>query len=454
MASTEPDNVAADADSGAGALPELPAKDKPCADEEDTKTPALDAGACTDAVGVSADTTGAGAPIEQGDAEEAAGSAVADAANGPGGAEDAGGCAAVAELKPEVAAEDDDMPPLTAPAASSAETAAGVGSSQTACDAKPQGDEACASGSSGDVDEAGARAASSEQNGSKAAAAGSESAVAGSKAAGPKPKPPPAKAAGGVKVGAWKGPNPAVPKAKPKAEGGLGFGVDSASGGLPTTHSKPQALGPPGGVAGIAEVAAKASGPKPSAGEQKDPNEDLPPAKSTYKQGGLRTTVNTPECLVSEADVEEPLEPEQYMFYAQQYAALAQQYAAYAQYCAQFAPQAAAAQAAASGSGPSASGASSSSSGAPASSQSGGVAVSAPASSSQEQGQAQPKQMPIMVTPYRHNWLISGAHKEGGAGWMENLKEDMKKSVKKLSTYVGASRACPSTPNNEQCKQM
>jgi len=78
--------------------------------------------------------------------------------------------------------------------------------------------------------------------------------------------------------------------------------------------------------------------------------EDLPPAKAVHKEGRLRTTVNTPETLVTEADVEEPLQAEQYMYYAQQYAALAQQYAAYAQYCAQFAPQVAAAQAAAQGS--------------------------------------------------------------------------------------------------------
>merc|ERR1719482_723409 len=89
--------------------------------------------------------------------------------------------------------------------------------------------------------------------------------------------------------------------------------------------------------------------PAPAKAAPEINKEDLPPAKSDFKEGRLRTTVNTPECLVSEADVEAPLEPEQYMYYAQQYAALAQQYAAYAQYCAQFAPQAAAAQAAANG---------------------------------------------------------------------------------------------------------
>merc|ERR1719183_2893887 len=114
------------------------------------------------------------------------------------------------------------------------------------------------------------------------------------------------------------------------------MGIGSQSSHLPTTTSPPQALGPP-----MQMVPAKASAPEIN-------KEDLPPAKSTFKAGGLRTTVNTPETLATEADTEAPLEPEQYMYYAQQYAALAQQYAAYAQYCAQFAPQAAAAQAAAS----------------------------------------------------------------------------------------------------------
>merc|ERR1719445_1472938 len=93
--------------------------------------------------------------------------------------------------------------------------------------------------------------------------------------------------------------------------------------------------GMPPGVPG-----SSGSGSSPSvAADKQDEVVKLPPAKSTYKEGRLRTTVNTPEALVNEADVDAPLEPEQYMYYAQQYAALAQQYAAYAQYCAQFAPQ-------------------------------------------------------------------------------------------------------------------
>merc|ERR1719440_1980220 len=152
------------------------------------------------------------------------------------------------------------------------------------------------------------------------------------------------------------------------------------------TTSPPQAFGPPGGAP---QMAAPKAAPEIN-------KEDLPPPKSSFKQGGLRTTVNTPETLVTEAEVEAPLEPEQYMYYAQQYAALAQQYAAYAQYCAQFAPQAAAAQAAAAGGAPPGAASSSSAGGPPApangavaSTQGGGAA-----SSQGQQAQAQPKAAP------------------------------------------------------------
>merc|ERR1712167_526455 len=155
-----------------------------------------------------------------------------------------------------------------------------------------------------------------------------------------------------------------------------------------------------------------------------------------FKTGGLRTTVNTPETLATEADTEAPLEPEQYMYYAQQYAALAQQYAAYAQYCAQFAPQAAAAQAAAGGS----PGTSSSSSAGPPPPSAIATSSQGSGAASSSQAQAQPKANPIMITPYRHNWLISGAHKDGQGAWLEGLKGDVKKSIKKLSTYVGGCR--------------
>lgn len=168
--------------------------------------------------------------------------------------------------------------------------------------------------------------------------------------------------------------------------------------------------------------------------------QQLPPARATYREGRLRTTVNTPETLVTEADMEEVLEPEQYMYYAQQYATLAQQYAAYAQYCAQFAPQAAG------GGGASCPG--------PAA---GSGAVS-PAEQGSSAAQQAPKNTPIMVTPYRHNWLISGAHRGGGGdgAWLSGLKSDVKKSVAVLQRYVGGCRSCtPGTDDAaQQCKQM
>jgi hypothetical protein len=192
---------------------------------------------------------------------------------------------------------------------------------------------------------------------------------------------------------------------------------------------------------------------KPSAPEIN--KEDLPPAKAVHKEGRLRTTVNTPETLVTEADVEEPLQAEQYMYYAQQYAALAQQYAAYAQYCAQFAPQVAAAQAAAQGSDSgSATGAAPSSSGVPATASSAVATTSQGGATSSQGAAAQPKANPIMITPYRHNWLISGSHSGGKEGaWLEGLKGDMKKSVQKLGNYVGGCRACPA-PAGQQCRTM
>merc|ERR1712232_1095591 len=46
-----------------------------------------------------------------------------------------------------------------------------------------------------------------------------------------------------------------------------------------------------------------------------------------------------------------------------------------------------------------------------------------------EKGETQQKNVPIMVTPYRHNWLISGSHRDGREGaWLESLKGDITKS--------------------------
>jgi len=338
---------------------------------------------------------------------------------GPGGgAEDAGGFSKTEAS--ESAEVGNGTPSLTAAIAPSAETATGAPSVEVSLEeGSPTPPEAA-----------------SQPDGSEpAAVSGSSDAAGGStqptgEAPGPALTKPVAKARGGVPVGAWKGP-PAVAKSKAKPEGGLGFGTSEGS-SLPRTTSPPQTLGPPQAPGTAMQVATPTRVP-----EVKD--EDVPPAKSKFKSGGLRTTVNTPKALVEEADVEEEMQAEQYMYHAQQYAALAQQYAAYAQYCAQFAPQVAAAQAAAAGSSP---GASSSSSGGPppqamvASSQSSGAA----SSSSQEKAPAQPKSQPIMITPYRHNWLIAGG--KDGKSWVSNIKDDMDKTVKKLGASLSG-RSCP-----------
>mmetsp|Transcript_13043 Transcript_13043/g.30998 ORF Transcript_13043/g.30998 Transcript_13043/m.30998 type:complete len:370 (-) Transcript_13043:100-1209(-) len=169
----------------------------------------------------------------------------------------------------------------------------------------------------------------------------------------------------------------------------------------------------------------------------------VPEAKSTYREGGLRTTVNTPETLVTEVEAEEVIEPEHYMYYAQQYAALAQQYAAYAQYCAQFAPQAQPAAAGAE--------AHSQGQGAPTATPGNKTAVTpAPQQQQQQQQQAQQKNTPIMVTPYRHNWLISGSHRGNQEGaWYDAIKGDILKTFGVVSRFVGGCRACAPVPWQE-----
>lgn len=203
----------------------------------------------------------------------------------------------------------------------------------------------------------------------------------------------------------------------------------------PAANRRP--AGVPVGTKGMGKSAAKGKDCKDGKGpEGGKPKTDVvvPPAKSTYKQGGLRTTVNTPETLVTEADEGDEMDPEQYMYYAQQYAALAQQYAAYAQYCAQYAPQAQAA--------------------------AGQKQMPAPTSTAvaqqqQQQQQAaqqgQQKNTPIMVTPYRHNWLISGSHRGNQDGaWYEAIKGDLVKTFGTLSRYVGGCRACAPVPWSEE----
>lgn len=208
----------------------------------------------------------------------------------------------------------------------------------------------------------------------------------------------------------------------------------------PATPATPAAnrrpAGVPVGTKGTGKSAAKGKDCKDGKGpEGGKPKTDVvvPPAKSTYKQGGLRTTVNTPETLVTEADEGDEMDPEQYMYYAQQYAALAQQYAAYAQYCAQYAPQAQAA----------------------AGQKQMPPTTTAVAQQQQQQQQAaqqgQQKNTPIMVTPYRHNWLISGSHRGNQDGaWYEAIKGDLVKTFGTLSRYVGGCRACAPVPWSEE----
>lgn len=190
----------------------------------------------------------------------------------------------------------------------------------------------------------------------------------------------------------------------------------------------------------------------PSAASTQEPAAPLPPAKSRYQTGGLRTTVNTPEALVTEAEPEAAFEPEHYMYYAQQYAALAQQYAAYAQYCAQLAPQ----QQQQPPPQPQARPVGVRVAGAPNSSQPASSPAGAASSPDPAANQAQ-KPTPIMVTPYRHNWLISGAHRNGEDGaWLDSFKGDVKQSLIQLGTYIGGCRSCtpPPVPTSAQCRQM
>eukprot|EP00931_Biecheleriopsis_adriatica_P029731 TRINITY_DN17602_c0_g1_i1.p1 TRINITY_DN17602_c0_g1~~TRINITY_DN17602_c0_g1_i1.p1 ORF type:complete len:329 (-),score=79.29 TRINITY_DN17602_c0_g1_i1:96-1082(-) len=257
----------------------------------------------------------------------------------------------------------------------------------------------------------------------------------------------------------------AAPAPRYKAEGGLGLADD-----MPTPSTQPRALGPgdtleapanPSSSAAASASSSKGQGKGKGAAQESAKGKgkgdaaeevaslEVPEARHKYKSGGLRTTVNTPETLVTEADPEEVVEPEQYMYYAQQYAALAQQYAAYAQYCAQFAPQAAAASEGpparqpAQGSGP-------------AEGQGSTVA------SQSQQSQAQQKNTPIMITPYRHNWLISGNHRGNQEGnWYDGLKGELAKTLttvgSTVGSYIGGCRACAPVPGSEsddQCKQM
>jgi len=281
-------------------------------------------------------------------------------------------------------------------------------------------------------------------------------------------RPAPA-AGGGVPVGTR-----SVPKPRPsqQEEGGLGMGTGNGT-NLPTAASAPKALKPPdcgGGSccagSGLKSSSANSSASSSSAsspamasggggGGEEQEEIVVPPKRADYKTGLLRTTVNTPESLVSEADVEVPMEPEQYMYYAQQYATLAQQYAAYAQYCAQYAPQAAAMAAQAQGgsqgvpaTAPGALAPAASNGGSAKAASSTTVATSStgpPGGASGSQAKP-PANTPIMVTPYRHNWLISGAHngeKNGNdSTWLKGITGDVQKSVSAIGRTLSNCRSC------------
>lgn len=239
------------------------------------------------------------------------------------------------------------------------------------------------------------------------------------------------------------------------------------AGGASIASSKPQEQG------GLGMGKQDSQGPASANALQtnkKKPN--LPEAKSKLKKGGLKTTVNSPDCLVSEAQ-SEVLDPEQYMMYAQQYAALAQQYAQYAQYCAAYAPQLQAAQAQqaaiAAGADPAQvqmqmqmhmqqqqqmqmqqQQQSQQSRGPPqhmVAPQPGskGKKQSGPAAAAASNPNVNPNApKPIMITPYRHNWLISGNHrgdKNGSESWAEGLKKDLAKLVAPLTSRVSC-RSC------------
>jgi len=224
--------------------------------------------------------------------------------------------------------------------------------------------------------------------------------------------------------------------------------------------------------------------PKCDDPECRDCQLGAPVAQGKPRQGGLKTTIHHPAALERERRDIPPCDPayaEQYMMYAQQYAAYAQHFAMYAQYCAQqgqpqeppprqlnngpppvqsgqhksstqlhsiaeeCGPQssccasegstctqdpsksehASASQAQAK------SGSSASQQVAPKTkTQSPQEAVAKAQPSKEAVAKAQPKAKeapkPIMITPYRHNWLISGVHNEaegdGEKTWTQEIR--------------------------------
>ncbi|CAD7949056.1 unnamed protein product [Amoebophrya sp. A120] len=128
---------------------------------------------------------------------------------------------------------------------------------------------------------------------------------------------------------------------------------------------------------------------------------------------GLKTTVANPQALLDEKRDMPSFDPkyaEQYMLYAQQYGAYSQQFAIFAQYCAQ---------------------------------QGAVTAAKAQYEEAKKRQQEELKKVqkkaakkgkpippdptapkPMMITPYRHNWLLSGNSQAQPTTWWEHLKQE------------------------------
>jgi len=200
-----------------------------------------------------------------------------------------------------------------------------------------------------------------------------------------------------------------------------------------------------------------------------------PPALGNPRQGGLKTTLQNPEALERERRDIPPCHPEyaeQYMMYAQQYAAYAQHFAMYAQFCAQQGQPSEEPQPrqlrgplqtiTEEREPPSSCGGSEGKSCCPAPTASAGAppkkpdaqpqqpkAISGPSGPQRAMVEAQPQKQavakaqpkavpkdgpkPIMITPYRHNWLISGVHEEEG----EQGEKEKKTWTQEIQRFTG-----------------
>lgn len=162
--------------------------------------------------------------------------------------------------------------------------------------------------------------------------------------------------------------------------------------------------------------------------------DSLPPARHAHREGGIRTTVNTPSALLTEEYAEE--NPEQVMYLAQQYAMVAQQYASCAQVLYQHYNVMMQDNATSATPPPN----------------------NAPSSGDQAPRSEPPKSTPMMITPYRHNWLISGAHHaDDDSSLFDGLKSDFQRSMSSIVSRVGGCRSCsPDATGGSgwQCQQM